>query len=299
MESKELTYPMPPLHKSFLAKFFDLFLVFLLGATFFGLAQIILPSLPTYAEAQQRQASLQIESRLYVESDIGLTRLSDYLDGQDLTRKEKCTQYEENLTYFFVEFLDEEGSVRYKNDKAEAKVEGSSLFQEDGSWAFSSSDYEVHYLDFYENEYSNIALGLLHEQGEYKKTNQRKLIFELVSLFVCFSLSHILLMLVMPLCFRRGKKTLGLFFAHIGRVGKDALSLTPLRMVLFWLFDFVFLFWGSIVTFLIPLAISMGMAAFRSDHQSLGEYVSGVHLVDDSEQKIFRNCYEVVEAEQK
>ncbi|MDY2913343.1 MAG: hypothetical protein SOV58_01765 [Candidatus Enteromonas sp.] len=297
METKELHYAAPPLHKTFLAKFFDYFLVLILGGTLFGISQWILPSIPVYSEAKNNQTILRLQSRLYVAENEELESFSSYVNKQDWTRKEKAEYYEEELTYFFTSFLGD--STRYVKDKSSAKANGENLFLVDGSWAFSASDYEPSYLAFYENEYQNVALGLLHEFPDYRNSSRAILLTEIVDALVCFSFSHILLLLVIPFCFRRGKKTLGLFFAHIGRVGKDGLSISAGRHLLLWLFDFAFLFLGSIAAFLIPLGISIGMTLLRQDHQSLGEYVIGVHLVDDSEQRIFVNSFEIIESHQK
>lgn len=90
-----------------------------------------------------------------------------------------------------------------------------------------------------------------------------------------------------------------MFFTHLSSLGKDGLSIPWWKQILYWLFRFVFLFWGSLLTFLIPVAISITMKMTREDHQSLADYVCGVHQIDDLNQRVFRDALEVADAENK
>ncbi len=298
--AKELTYPLPRFLRSFGAALFDLFTLFTIGMALLFASQQIMRGTPHYQELRSVETTLRLDSRLYIE-DNGVLTLDEYLQSKELTRKEQSEFYECRLDYFFEEFLNEapslNGAERYFSDKHKASFNDQPLFDEKGHRISDHTDLDGAYLSFFEEEYSSVALGYLREFPAYWENAKDMLGLSLLYGFLSFSIAHILVYLVVPFCFIRGKKTLGMFFAHLSYVEASGLSLPWHKHLFHWFFQFVFIFWGSILAFLLPLALSIGMSMLRKDHQNLGDYLFNIHMIDDQNQKVFRTSLEVAASE--
>lgn len=295
-ETKELTYQTPLFSRIFFSSFFDLSLFFLLGSALLFAAHGILKSISSFEDTIASRETIQRSSKLYVPDEEGVILLSDFLENQDITRKEKGVIYEETLEYFYSVFLPEysiqDGMVSYQEEKEACVVDGISLFDDAGKRLYANPDFDEAYLSFFETNYQTKALGYLERIPDYSHATRFLLLMELSAAGIAFSLAHALLYLAIPLVFSRGKKTLGMKLAHLSSVGKNGFSISWRRQVLLWLFQFVFLFWGSILAFLLPLGITLTMQIVRKDRQGVDQYVVGVYPVDDQERRIFKNGIE-------
>ena len=295
-ETKELTYQTPLFSRILFSSFFDLFLFFLLGSALLFAAHGILKSTSSFQETITSRETIQQSSKLYVPDEEGVILLSDFLENQDITRKEKGIIYEETLEYFYSVFLPEysiqDGMTSYQEEKKACVVDGISLFDDAGERLYANPDFDEAYLSFFETNYQTKALGYLERIPDYSHATRFLLLMELSAAGIAFSLAHALLYLAIPLVFSRGKKTLGMKLAHLSSVGKNGFSISWRRQVLLWLFQFVFLFWGSILAFLLPLGITLTMQIVRKDRQGVDQYVVGVYPVDDQERRIFKNGIE-------
>ena len=97
--------------------------------------------------------------------------LSDYLQSQDITKKEKGVAYEEALDFFYGVFLPrhsiQDGANAYQREKQAYNVNGLSLFDDEGNRLYSNPDYDETYLTFFEDNYQTEALGYLERIPEY------------------------------------------------------------------------------------------------------------------------------------
>ena len=295
-ETKELTYQTPLFSRIFFSSFLDLLLLFLLGSALLFGAHSILKATPPFQDTIAERETIQKDSKLYVPDEEGVVLLSDYLQNQDITKKEKGVAYEEALDFFYGVFLPEhsiqDGANAYQREKQAYNVNGLSLFDDEGNRLYSNPDYDEMYLAFFEDNYQTEALGYLERIPEYSEATRFLLFMELSAAGIAFSLAHAIVYLAIPLSFSRGKKTLGMKLAHLSSVGKNGFSISWKKQLLLWLFQFIFLFWGSILAFLLPLGITLTMQILRKDRQGVDQYVIGVYPVDDQERRIFKNAIE-------
>ena len=295
-ETKELTYQTPLFSRIFFSSFLDLLLLFLLGSALLFGAHGILKTTPPFQDTIASRETIQKDSKLYVPDEEEVVLLSDYLQSQDITKKEKGVAYEEALDFFYEVFLPrhsiQDGANAYQREKQAYNVNGLSLFDNEGNRLYSNPDYDETYLAFFEDNYQTEALGYLERIPEYSEATRFLLFMELVAAGIAFSLAHAIVYLAIPLSFSRGKKTLGMKLAHLSSVGKNGFSISWKKQLLLWLFQFVLLFWGSILAFLLPLEITLTMQILRKDRQGVDQYVIGVYPVDDQERRIFKNAIE-------
>lgn len=302
-ETKELTYQTPLFSRILFSAFFDLFLLFLLGSALLFGAHNVLKTTSSFQDTIALREETQTASKLYLPNEGGVITLSEYLDGQDFTKKEKGDAYEEALDFFYGVFLPEhsiqDGVAAYREDKAAYSVQDLPLFDENGHRLYTNPDYDEAYLAFFEDHYQTKAFGYLERIPTYASSTRFLLLMELSAAAIAFSLAHAIVYLAIPLSFSRGKKTLGMKLAHLSSVGKDGFSISWQRQFVLWLFQFVFLFWGSLLAFLLPLGITLTMQITRKDRQGVDQYVVGVYPVDDQERRIFKNGIELAAYECK
>ena len=104
---------------------------------------------------------------------------------------------------------------------------------------------------------------------------------------------------IIPLIFRKGRKTLGKLLFKLAVVDKRGLSPS------FWRFTArfaIFLFFEvllSAVSFLIPLFVSIGMFAFSKTNQSFHDYVTLTYVVDTSNSLVYLNKQDLEEGKKK
>ena len=299
MESEkalELVYESPRKNRIFAAHFFDWFVTILIGFCFLLGSNQILKITQSYQNETMLRDSIRKESKLYEEKEGTLYPLNSYLDDSKYTREAKCEFYETRLTYFYETYLaaypSSNGKEAYSKLKTEAKSNGTTLFNVGGTKAQTSSDYLDAYVSFYESSYSNDALGRLNYNPSYHKSLQSILGMQIASFAVSFSLSGLIFFLVIPLCIKRGRLTLGMKLSRIGLVDSKGLSPKISRSILYCLFRVIFIYIGSIVAFLVPLAISIGFFLIRKNNQTLEEYLFGLYQVDTKNERIYSSIFE-------
>ncbi len=297
IQNKELVYETPSVPRYLASAAFDLFCTILFGFLFLLGGSLLLKSVPAYQNITATQNSIRLESQLYAQKGEDVLSLSDYLSNAEQTRNEQIQIYSSRLSYFYTVYLEDypslNGTKRFEEAKSKAVSNDQALFDTDGKRALLSADYDEAYLSFYSSLYSNDALGRFASLPPYRATQQTLLRMRLTCIGLSFFLSSFIFYVAIPLSITRGKRTLGMLLSHVGYADKTGLSPHWWIYLFMGLFRIVFILFASFITFLIPLAISLGMVVLRKDRQGLPEYLFGLYPVSCSRQRIYKNKFEL------
>ncbi len=274
------------------AFFFDLMCMVILGLGGVFLTQTIMNNVPYYKSANTRINEIQLSSHLYAERDDGTTKLlCDYLlvqtddDYEDVNKQldEALTEFYSDAHYFPKSGLDS-GMTIYNSYKIPQGETSSDLFiYEDETHTnivkkAEASQKEVY--DFYVKIMSERAVKYVIDNPEYISASRTiSLSYYFIILLVPISLSVIIFEYIIPLCFFRGKKTLGKLVFKLAVLDVRGLSCTWKRYSLRFIFFFFVEFLLSVVTFAVPLIVSFTMLVFTKTGQSLHDYVINTYVV--------------------
>ncbi len=290
---------------SFLA---DLFCLIILSILVMVPSILILNNTSTYINNTNSRNNILIESNLYLEDNGNVITLYKYLDNNnELTYNQKSEKFENNLNYFFTEFinteLDNKGLETYSNLKLKGEINNSKMFVEDSNThllirQFTNSDYDKNYYDFYIKLY-NTSLNYLQYNTIYKQTRNTTLFMFTTCIIVSVSFSYICLYLVVPLCLKRGKKTVGMLLTNISLLQVDGFSCSWKRFVGRFLFNYVFMLLGSVFLFMVPNLVSLGFVFFSKTRQSLTDYLFNTYKVSSANQAVYLNLKEYLKIQKK
>lgn len=292
-----LEYQAPSIGRNLAGKALDAFLMILLGFLLLIPGLAIRDKVPGYKRNQEFQDEIRLDSKLYQEKEGEVQPLSYFLKNDNTkTQDEKSQISEESLTYFFSVYLPSQGidnkEQDYLNDKQEKKAkDGNQLFDEKGNRILTKDDYDSEYYSFYLDYLDNQAVGYLVLIPNYHTSRQKLMMGTIVTVVLCFVASHSIFYLILPLCFSRGKKTLGMLATKTALVSVDGLSCRAGRFILHYLLELL-VFIGC-AAFFIPLAISITMIVVTKAHQSFPDYVTNTYLVMNDEKNIYKDISEV------
>lgn len=141
------------------------------------------------------------------------------------------------------------------------------------------------------------ALTYMSKVGSYiDATKTINLSFIFLILLVPIVISVTIFEYIIPLFFKRGRKTLGKFFFKLGVVDSQGLSPSLLRFTFRFLLFLIIETILSIVTFTIPVIVSISMYFFSKSNQSFHDYVTGTYVVSCENARIFMNKEEYIAA---
>lgn len=282
--------------RRFSATLLDLFLSLLIGFVLLALTFTLIENHPNMIKMNKTREEISINSGLYVKGEKTLLRYNDTIkDNKDLSFNEKSDLLHDKIYTFYTEkdFFDKtEGLKIYHNELKEAKTtDGKSMFTASYTRALTNSDYDESYYNFYD-EFFDCTTGYLLKNSSYFEINQAIILIYSFSIVLTLSLPFILFFYLIPLCFVRTRQTIGMKVCRIALVDYTGLSVRPLKFTLRFLFFFIFIVVGSMLTFLIPMAISITMMVLSKSHQSLTDYLSGTYYVSIDNRNIYKDIYE-------
>jgi uncharacterized RDD family membrane protein YckC len=241
-----------------------------------------------------------LSSQLYIKSDNEIKQLSSVLDSDDtLTYNEKSEKLDAALTSFFnndLFFYEVDGNKIYLDLKKAANNGDSQelLFNSEYERALTNSDYDKTYYDFYTSSFST-ALGYLQLNKSYSSATKKINIVYIFSTIGTFLFTVIIFFYIVPLICKRGRQTLGMKLTKIGVVSSNGFNLSFARFTArFCLFFFVELIL-SLVSFLIPVFVSLTMMVIRKDHQSFHDYIVQSYVVTVDNDTIYLDYEEYQE----
>ena len=281
----------------------DLFLMIVSSLLLILAARQLVGLTPLYKNAVNDIKTVELSSHLYAEEDNGdVTILCDYYDPQN---EEECETYNVELDKALKEFYkdsnffgDEDGMEIYTNLRLDS---GYFIYTDDSHSDVAPKDgilastlYKTYSKFMKENAQPYIAKNVTYINA----TRTINLSFVFLILIVPIILSVIIFEYIIPLIFKRGRKTVGKLLFKLGVVDVKGLSPSFWRFTArFALFLFVEII-GS-VAFFIPLIVSMTMFSVSKTGQSFHDYVTNTYVVSSENSRIFMNKDEYLKAKEE
>lgn len=295
----EIDYHRASNGKLFASNFFDAFAMLILSFLLLILNNFIFfKCLPSGINTKAEREEIILSSYLYQKDDNGNINLAYVLikDDSNKSSNEKSQLFDNTLTLFFTDFV-KDISI-YNNYKKEAKTSDDLiLFKEENKSyirALTNNDYDNTYYNFYLDIIENKAAGYLQADSRYVRNLKKEVLQNLVIFYISLLISNFVFYFLFPVIFYRGRKTLGMKIANVGLVSVDGMNVKLSRFVLRYLFYIVVIITLSLVSFLIPIIVSLTMMLVSKTGQSLTDYVFNTYKIDTSSSSIYTSKEEYI-----
>lgn len=291
----EIEYKNASISKRFFSKFVDLFLIVFTCFIFFSLSNMfILKNVEGYTNLIKTQDELKIESKLYLEDG---SYVLDYVETENFSNYESKKNYlAEVLNSFYDNDLFFEKNSTQKNEyyqrclNQKDSLDNNMFYLQEGvikEYNLNPKDY----YNFYVDEIDGHAKSYLFNNINYANSTRLISVSQIVTCYICLFISYIMYKVIFPLtCFKRGRQTLGMKLFKISYIGVDAFNLSCFRYLGKAIFDFAIFYIVDIISFLIPLFVSIGMMFLTKTNQDLSEYVFNIYVVNSKDEDIY-TCY--------
>lgn len=320
----EVDYHLPRFSKRSLAAFIDLVLLFLLTAILATIFFFTCSAMPYYTAPQEDLVSLKLDSRigLFVPDDNGNPML--ITDKYNESNTSDSTEIKEIYSTALTTFYSESDDLVFHNDDGSPSGDGVYIYNQlkeeaqtsDGHFSLFDStsatvdlhdpnafvenddllaDYLDDFISFYQTNIEN-ALGYLSNASIYSKATRIKTYTWIGATLSSYVISFFVVFMVMPLCLKRGYRTLGMWLGKYGIVYVDGLNPTVSRFLLRFLWRFLLEGLLSWVSLFIPLIVSSFMSYKGMYGQSLPDYLANTYPVDLSSAQIYLTPNEYVRA---
>ena len=305
----DIDYKPAKLSRRIFARITDGFIMMIVFLLSFVSIKAIYESTSCYKQVVQKMTNIRLESGLYSTKDEQvLNVVTIAYQDKKMSNGQKKTYLEKALNNF-LSYIKEESEESYDKvlkDLNAFKLKDTLVFEnkplfiknDNGSIIENPEGINaVVYVDkFYAPFIDTNCNGFLVTEipSYYEGTKYLSNLLLYLNLPLSFVVSSLLVYFVPPLLFRRGRKTLGMFFYNIGFVNKECMNLSFKQ----WLAKFaVFYFLElllSIFTFAIPLLISSTLMVASKSKQNFNEYMLKIREVDTSTGKIYLNKGEIL-----
>lgn len=305
----EISYERPTISRRLFSRIFDSLLLALLSLVLFVSIKGIYSNTSPYKNAIKTLDTIRIDSGLYQYKNNQLMNISTIsFQDKKMSYKQKENYLLNGLNTFFnyMKNYDEISFEKVMNDydtfrlSSSLTYENNPLFIKENGQIIKNLKHDVPLKMYVENCYSvyidtNCNGFLTTEIKEYFKSNKyiSSLTFYMnipLSIFV----SSLLVFLVPPLIFKRGRKTIGMLINKIGFVNKNLYNLSLKEFLLKFLVFYVLEFLISFVTFSIPLIISLTMMLTTKNKQNFNEYILNINEVSTQDATIFYDKTEII-----
>lgn len=278
---------------------------FLMIVTALGLvigSRYLFGSMAFYQNATNKIKDIEIVSHLYYQDENGdNTILCDHFKPDS---EEKCAEYNPQLdqalsdfyheSFFFDQSDSESGYSLYIKQRMDS---GLFIYTDDSHTDVAPKD-DVKASELYET-YSSLmkhdALSYIAKNVDYINSARTiNLTFIFLILLLPITISVFIYEFIIPIIFKRGRKTIGKFLFKLGVVDQKGLSPSFLRFFARFLLIYSLEIVLSLVAFLIPLIVSTSMFFFSKNNQAFHDYVSGTYVVSCENSNIFLNKEEYI-----
>lgn len=298
----ELTYRVVSRWKRFFAFLLDACLVIIVGLALASASTNVAYNLPVYQENVETMMEIEIESGLYLRDGNGGT--VDIVEEADLSETSTEADYraanssfDSALTEFFASpyfFPDGNGNSIYEGLKAgenclKVEIDGKSTpyFTENAEGALVPAFDEKTMYSFYVETIDGTAIPLIATLGPYIDASRAVFLSMVIAIGIAVLLSLMLVFLVPPLFFKRGRQTLGLKAFRLAVLTPEAVP-PSIKRTLSRGAILVFVELGlSFFSFGVPFLLTATMFMLRKDRSSFHDYVTGTYVVDASEMPVF------------
>ena len=309
MEEINIEYHRPIFHRRVLANLIDAMLFALIFVLLFlGLKSVVESSKP-YLRARDHVQTVQRDSGLYGEKN---GRYYDVVSLYKEDTKLTASQHKQKLTEAidsFITYLDRsvsaEISAKVQTDYDEYRLGDKMVYEDvpcfilvDGSVRENPEcqlSYQRYTDEIYAPYIDRQCQGFLVTEipGVRSDTRFMSNMLVFVELPVSFIIAALLVYMVPPFIFKRGRRTIGKAIYKIGLVDSRCLNVRVGRTIArFSIFIFGILFL-SMLTLGIPMIISFSMMAFSKSRQGFPDYMLNLNEVDISDVKVYNSLDEI------
>ena len=305
----EIKYRRAKFWRRIFANLLDIIILIVSTFLLFAGVRALASCFDSVSSSQLRLKEMREDSGLYhpkEEESNELVSIADYLeDSSDYTAADKYYFAEETI-FDFAEYAgvqvgdDLKSKIinAYNEFRLEQSYLGKPYFIVENSQIKENADCKASKILYFQN----IAAPFLNDYCEGCLASKfpeyvdltlfnSRLLF-LVELPVSYALAGILTYLVPTFIFRRGRKTFGKALYKIGLVDSRVLNPTWKRsLARFAIFYFAILLL-SLVTFAIPVIISVTMMGFSKKKQGFADYMLDLQEIDTAGSTIFFNIEE-------
>ena len=300
----EISYYRPSLSKRLFSRIVDALILALFSLGLFVSIKAIYSNTDSYKSAQQTLINVRVDSGIYDYKNNELINVATicYQDTK-MSDSQKETYLLGRLDKFFkyMESYSHESYLKVKNDydtfrlSSTLNYTNNPLFIKENDEIMKNTSVDIPIKSYVEDCYSvyidtNCNGFLTTEIKEYYESN--KLIGHLtffINIPISVFVSSLLVFLVPPLIFKKGRKTIGMLIYHIGFVNKELYNLSLKQFFIKFLVFYFFEFLLSVVTFGIPLIISLTMMLVTKNKQNFNEYMLNIQEVLTLDATIYNN----------
>lgn len=307
-EEIRIEYKRPPFYRRVFANLIDIILVALCFFSFFIGIRSIVTSNSSYKEKVSVINKTKKECGLFIEYQGHYVDVVTYLNAQkDFSSSKKIKEITSSIDNF-LEYskanLNLEDYEEIKNDyytsltSADIVYDGVKMFVfEDGLLkenelckAPLSKYYEVYsnYVDSRLMTYLSTKYIAYFEATKYM--SNMVLFLEVP---VAYILAGLVVYLLPPLIFKRGRRTVGKALYGVGLVNKDCLNLSGKQFAIRFVIFYFAIYLLSIVTLGIPMIISFTLMAFSKDRQGFADYMLNFTEIDMTKSTIYNSLDEI------
>lgn len=304
----EITYYQARFTQKCGAILLDFVVCLLLALGIFTATKAIVESTSYFQEINLKYDEARLNSSLYVYSETS-QKVEDVVTflnkSTTISSKDKETYLYNHIFDFFDSLPDEKESLKeefydFVLDK-DLVYNGEPYYKLNNEGDLIKNDEIIIPSDAYYNNvlapyFDNIALAqfviLTPNVLDYQRYQSNMLLFLEIPVALC--LSVIIVWYIIPLCFTRGKLTLGRLAFHVGLVGSDNFSVKfgkfTIRFLIFFFAEVIL----SVFTLCVPLIISLSMSAFTKKKQNFHDYMVGIREIDTYGTVIYKDKYDVI-----
>ena len=307
-EEIRIEYKRPPFYRRVFANLIDIILVALCFFSFFIGIRSIVTSNSSYKEKVSVINKTKKECGLFIEYQGHYVDVVTYLNAQkDFSSSKKIKEITSSIDNF-LEYskanLNLEDYEEIKNDyytsltSDDIVYDGVKMFvKEDGLLkenelckAPLSKYYEVYsnYVDSRLMTYLSTKYIAYFEATKYM--SNMVLFLEIP---VAYVLAGLVVYLLPPLIFKRGRRTVGKALYGVGLVNKDCLNLSGKQFAIRFVIFYFAIYLLSIVTLGIPMIISFTLMAFSKGRQGFADYMLNFTEIDMTKSTIYNSLDEI------
>ena len=251
----------------------------------------------------QIRTALQVESGFYDEQGVYLiddtlnneARYTTYRD-----RKDALSKAIDNF-YANTKFCPNDSIKKdYDNRRLAAKNEGTPLFVSNEGAIQEASVAPEKLFNFYRGEIENYSIFYLTRYDPYFGTTRTIFLTFLFEILGTLTLSFFLFYFVFPFfVFKKGRQTLGKKVFSLGFVTRKGFSPSKKATFLRFLFLYFIYLILDFFSFLLVFVVSCTMLFLSRRNENLADYVLGMTLIDCSEDDIYLDMGDYLNAKTK
>lgn len=304
----KINYVRPRFHLRIFANLIDFILFVLVLSGMFLTVRAIVQATPDYQSKANRIIEIREDSGLYHVEDGESVDIVSYLNDTDFgayAKMDASTKAIETFIVYLGNEVSSDASNTVQEDfdayRLEATLDSKHYYieNEDGEIVINL-DSGIGYAYYYSNVLSvfideRCQAYLVTLIPEYLDlTKYEAMILYAIEVPIAYLISGILVYLVPPLFFKRGRRTLGKALYQIGLADSRLLSCTLPRYLVRWAIFFFGILTLSLVTLGIPAIISFTTMAFTKNKQGFADYILGLNEVDISKDKLYFSREEIL-----